>query len=130
PPRSVARLTESATHWPESATPHTHPHHFPPTSSTHPRAPPPFPTRRSSDLRPAARPAVSRPPTTPRRPAPAARPSMGIPGNRAVDRKSTRVKSSHVAMSYGVFCLKKKSGSPDSAARSAHLRRSLVPRFG
>src|SRR5437870_11665759 len=28
-----------------------------------------------------------------------------------VDRKSTRLNSSHVAMSYAVFCLKKKRGS-------------------
>src|SRR5207253_8387714 len=33
------------------------------------------------------------------------------PGNRqaALDRKSTRLNSSHVAISYAVFCLKKKT---------------------
>src|SRR5690625_6042412 len=29
-----------------------------------------------------------------------------------VDRKSTRLNSSHVAISYAVFCLKKKNGAP------------------
>src|SRR5690625_2419439 len=35
----------------------------------------------------------------------------GLPGHRveAEDRKSTRLNSSHVAISYAVFCLKKKS---------------------
>ena len=32
-----------------------------------------------------------------------------INGDRAVDRKSTRLNSSHVAISYAVFCLKKKN---------------------
>src|SRR5690625_5709978 len=56
-----------------------------------------FPTRRSSDLgvRPAAGP-VRRGPPRPARP---------------VDRKSTRLNSSHVAISYAVFCLKKKKNS-------------------
>src|SRR5690625_6718975 len=31
-----------------------------------------------------------------------------IPGSTATDRKSTRLNSSHVAISYAVFCLKKK----------------------
>src|SRR2546426_3745335 len=30
------------------------------------------------------------------------------PGERAVDRKSTRLNSSHLVISYAVFCLKKK----------------------
>src|SRR5207249_9251411 len=33
---------------------------------------------------------------------------------RAVDRKSTRLNSSHVSISYAVFCLKKKTKSPDT----------------
>src|SRR5207249_5327618 len=33
-------------------------------------------------------------------------PPMGVPG--AIDRKSTRLNSSHVSISYAVFCLKKK----------------------
>src|SRR5688500_20175223 len=34
----------------------------------------------------------------------------GVPGvdNRAMDRKSTRLNSSHLVISYAVFCLKKK----------------------
>src|SRR5437870_8625235 len=32
---------------------------------------------------------------------------------RRLDRKSTRLNSSHVATSYAVFCLKKKSARPD-----------------
>src|SRR5256885_3145528 len=31
-----------------------------------------------------------------------------IPGHRAPDRKSTRLNSSHLVISYAVFCLKKK----------------------
>src|SRR5437660_6083708 len=31
------------------------------------------------------------------------------------DRKSTRLNSSHVAISYAVFCLKKKKNEPDGA---------------
>src|SRR5690625_7054745 len=45
-------------------------------------------------------PQLRRPP----RPAPAAAAPDGRPG----DRKSTRLNSSHVAISYAVFCLKKK----------------------
>src|SRR5439155_24975599 len=30
------------------------------------------------------------------------------PGKKSIDRKSTRLNSSHVAISYAVFCLKKK----------------------
>src|SRR5207253_11005353 len=33
----------------------------------------------------------------------------GFEGNNRVDRKSTRLNSSHVAISYAVFCLKKKN---------------------
>src|SRR5256885_10098990 len=42
------------------------------------------------------------------------------PGRR--DRKSTRLNSSHLVISYAVFCLKKKKGPPDASARS-ELRR-------
>src|SRR5690606_40220027 len=58
---------------------------------------PSFPTRRSSDLR------------RPRTPAP---PEFGPRrhqvGPNSGDRKSTRLNSSHVKISYAVFCLKKK----------------------
>src|SRR5690625_4808637 len=35
----------------------------------------------------------------------------GLTGDRGTDRKSTRLNSSHVAISYAVFCLKKKKYS-------------------
>src|SRR5690625_6216444 len=42
----------------------------------------------------------------------------------AVDRKSTRLNSSHVAISYAVFCLKKKKKDSQNkqSARRNHLR--------
>src|SRR5207249_11777168 len=64
-----------------------------------------FPTRRSSDLSsPGARPTRRRSSRAAR-----ARPGRrrGRP-RRARDRKSTRLNSSHVSISYAVFCLKKK----------------------
>src|SRR5256885_5852782 len=33
---------------------------------------------------------------------------LGIPGHETADRKSTRLNSSHLVISYAVFCLKKK----------------------
>src|SRR5690625_5480212 len=39
---------------------------------------------------------------------------MHLPVEEFVDRKSTRLNSSHVASSYAVFCLKKKSRRPDA----------------
>src|SRR5690625_6634285 len=38
-------------------------------------------------------------------------------GEENADRKSTRLNSSHVAISYAVFCLKKKKNSPRSRTR-------------
>src|SRR5690606_41185755 len=35
-------------------------------------------------------------------------PDHRVPGARVLDRKSTRLNSSHVKISYAVFCLKKK----------------------
>src|SRR5688500_20320998 len=67
-----------------------------------------LPTRRSSDLQPAR----SR-----RRLLPAAAARLGAAGGGArlsgsaafrADRKSTRLNSSHLVISYAVFCLKKK----------------------
>src|SRR5256885_12538624 len=40
----------------------------------------------------------------------------------AVDRKSTRLNSSHLVISYAVFCLKKKNRTSTVDARSARLR--------
>src|SRR5699024_12206112 len=39
------------------------------------------------------------------------------------DRKSTRLNSSHVSISYAVFCLKKKNTRNSSRARSHHRQR-------
>src|SRR5690242_20962636 len=39
----------------------------------------------------------------------AASPAPGARGDRARDRKSTRLNSSHMSISYAVFCLKKKT---------------------
>src|SRR5438874_11161813 len=36
--------------------------------------------------------------------------SAGVTVSRVLDRKSTRLNSSHVEISYAVFCLKKKKG--------------------
>src|SRR5256885_4887898 len=48
----------------------------------------------------------------------------------SIDRKSTRLNSSHLVISYAVFCLKKKSEHrdlPDGSARAAFYRaRCLV----
>src|SRR5207249_11174272 len=92
--------------------------------STHP-APPSFPTRRSSDLaRPLTRLVIrdQRPKIKVVSPE-AARQRNGTTSGRwplkatapanptapAQDRKSTRLNSSHVSISYAVFCLKKKT---------------------
>src|SRR5258705_1237530 len=37
------------------------------------------------------------------------------------DRKSTRLNSSHLGISYAVFCLKKKKKEPESPARWRHV---------
>src|SRR5256885_7161806 len=67
----------------------------------------PFPTRRSSDLREdrgeAARRRVIRTAHDPRR----ERVDGGLLEQQS-DRKSTRLNSSHLVISYAVFCLKKK----------------------
>src|SRR5437868_9536876 len=63
-----------------------------------------FPTRRSSDLSMVGRTMIN---SASHR----ARTSRGNSGYclRRPDRKSTRLNSSHVSISYAVFCLKKKS---------------------
>src|SRR5690606_42077686 len=71
-----------------------------------------FPTRRSSDLRERRHPDLD----DPRRPRhqaglgrrAALRRRRGTPAEPGLDRKSTRLNSSHVKISYAVFCLKKK----------------------
>src|SRR5271166_4702532 len=43
---------------------------------------------------------------------------------RGIDRKSTRLNSSHVAISYAVFCLKQKKALP--LCRSRHIAGGVV----
>src|ERR1039457_3448500 len=45
----------------------------------------------------------------------------GNAGDENVERKSTRLNSSHLVISYAVFCLKKKKKPERTAARVAHL---------
>src|SRR5947199_5385718 len=40
----------------------------------------------------------------------------------ALDRKSTRLNSSHLGISYAVFCLKKKKGHNERTLRKRHVR--------
>src|SRR5207253_9169541 len=80
-----------------------------------------FPTRRSSDLpwrcpkkscsAASRNGAGSRPENNQEKPGAAHRAAtvVGHHQNRRRDRKSTRLNSSHVAISYAVFCLKKKN---------------------
>src|SRR5690606_39334648 len=84
---------------------------------------PSFPTRRSSDLTASTSPPSTRrvprcPGSATRRSSPRSTPAWshgeGAQASSAalvrdVDRKSTRLNSSHVKISYAVFCLKKKN---------------------
>src|SRR5688500_19891015 len=45
---------------------------------------------------------------------------------RAADRKSTRLNSSHLVISYAVFCLKKKIPGTNTLARITHRRHEAV----
>src|SRR5690625_6103537 len=55
---------------------------------------------------------------------------QGIHGGRrtvpAVDRKSTRLNSSHVATSYAVFCLKKKTAALAESSPPWHLGQESI----
>src|SRR5256885_11186404 len=46
-----------------------------------------------------------------------ARPRSSRPAPRPRDRKSTRLNSSHLVISYAVFCLKKKKNQTDSTSQ-------------
>src|SRR5207302_8858151 len=52
-------------------------------------------------------------------------PAGPMPGNVLEDRKSTRLNSSHVKISYADFCLKKKTNADHSPPACAHNRRRL-----
>src|SRR5439155_13393417 len=58
---------------------------------------------------------------TPTRQSPRLPSRSSRPTRRPIDRKSTRLNSSHVAISYAVFCLKKKKQF-DDAGGYPHLR--------
>src|SRR2546426_7769453 len=51
--------------------------------------------------------------------------SRSVAGHDGIDRKSTRLNSSHLVISYAVFCLKKKNkeASPSAVLRERRLRR-------
>src|SRR5439155_21719261 len=73
---------------------------------------PSFPTRRSSDLRPGGflQFSILHPCFVPPHRRVLREPDGTTRRCGGTDRKSTRLNSSHVASSYAVFCLKKKSG--------------------
>src|SRR5207249_9434337 len=48
-------------------------------------------------------------------------------GHRFVDRKSTRLNSSHVSISYAVFCLKKKKANVSKLRRHLSVRHLHTP---
>src|SRR5438067_5008464 len=53
----------------------------------------------------------------------AGRPVRGARGHHERDRKSTRLNSSHVSISYAVFCLKKKKNNKNNLEASHQARR-------
>src|SRR5699024_11898237 len=100
----------------------THPPPTPPSTPSLHDALPIFPRRRPPSAPPSAR-CSSRSHFSPPGPC-SARPESGRSGGRrpdgprrtgsALDRKSTRLNSSHVSISYAVFCLKKKNDTKNS----------------
>src|SRR5207249_11594990 len=85
-----------------------------------------FPTRRSSDLRHDPQPRAQNAdddradpqPEQPPRDRPGAEEDRdGAEEERPQDRKSTRLNSSHVSISYAVFCLKKKKYKVSSSSQ-------------
>src|SRR5436853_5104188 len=51
----------------------------------------------------------------------------GIVGDAPLDRKSTRLNSSHLGISYAVFCLKKKKTTHQAAAQRTDASSNLPP---
>src|SRR5207249_10467807 len=72
-----------------------------------------FPTRRSSDL------STGKPARVDER----GRESINFLTEKLIDRKSTRLNSSHVSISYAVFCLKKKKKKKNNI--STHKQKYL-----
>src|SRR5688572_31530098 len=87
-----------------------------------------FPTRRSSDLKVARNCSTAGNSSCPKSGLICSRigPSFGpilLQMSPDLDRKSTRLNSSHSQISYAVFCLKKKSHSAQTTSASAHYPR-------
>src|SRR5262245_66137296 len=83
---------------------------------------PSFPTRRSSDLLPWASKTITRHPSPDVGQVPSClevshnpQMSLGHLGPQKLDRKSTRLNSSHLGSSYAVFCLQKKKNTRTTA---------------
>src|SRR5256885_11057664 len=51
---------------------------------------------------------------------------VGFGGRPAVDRKSTRLNSSHLVISYAVFCLKKKKVTRDPTTYASSATNALL----
>src|SRR2546430_7382783 len=51
-----------------------------------------------------------------------ARHASHVDSGFALDRKSTRLNSSHSQISYAVFCLKKKNHQHDSVTKTRHIQ--------
>src|SRR5439155_23498287 len=88
--------------------------------SGHPRALHSFPTRRSSDLFVVLDVADASQ-------VDAALAVRLCDRHRGVDRKSTRLNSSHVAISYAVFCLKKKKTTLNAVRQSDSVPKENLP---
>src|SRR5207249_6285429 len=88
----------------------------------------PFPAPAESDHRRQPRPRISarrRGAKRQRRPQ-GNEPSSGVSGHfhrsgQTIDRKSTRLNSSHVSISYAVFCVKKKNARPAVTGLLSHV---------
>src|SRR5256885_10952260 len=73
-----------------------------------------FPTRRSSDLSgPSPMVGTASDLSTEASDVCTLNPQISMPARTSPDRKSTRLNSSHLVISYAVFCLKKKNHEPD-----------------
>src|SRR5256886_5224824 len=55
--------------------------------------------------------------------------NFGLPVGCPIDRKSTRLNSSHSQISYAVFCLKKKTLPCEGTGQPAHSRCSSLSNY-
>src|SRR2546430_8362647 len=51
---------------------------------------------------------------------------LSMPASKELDRKSTRLNSSHSQISYAVFCLKKKNRTGDNVEHIARMKSSMT----